>query len=96
MNIFFLLNEVKKFQFSNRYSPVGILFLIATNIIKIENMADTARRLGYYMFTVIVGLVIHALCTIQLMYFFTTRKNPLKFLKGMLQAWLTAVGTASR
>jgi solute carrier family 1 (glial high affinity glutamate transporter), member 2 len=49
-----------------------------------------------YMLTVIIGLMIHALISIQLLYFFITRKNPFTFLKGMLQAWLTAVGTASR
>ena len=67
------------------YSPVGILFLVATNIVKIDNMAETAKRLSLYMVTVILGLIIHALFTIQMLYFLTTRKNPLVFLKGMLQ-----------
>jgi solute carrier family 1 (high affinity glutamate transporter) protein 2 len=78
------------------YSPFGILCLVAGNIIKIENMAETAQRLSIYMITVIIGLIIHALFTVQMLYFLTTRKNPFKFLKGMLQAWLTAIGTASR
>jgi Na+/H+-dicarboxylate symporter len=69
--------------------------LIATNIIKIDDLAETAKRLGLYMLTVILGLVIHSLFTTQLIYFAVTRKNPFIFLKGMLQAWLTAVGTAS-
>jgi Na+/H+-dicarboxylate symporter len=74
---------------------VGILFLVAGNIIKIDNMSETAKRLSVYMITVIIGLVIHCLITVQLIYFVTTRKNPFKFLRGMLQAWLTAVGTSS-
>ena len=47
------------------------------------------------MLTVIVGLIIHAMVTTQIIYILVTRKNPFRFLKGMLQAWLTAVGTAS-
>jgi solute carrier family 1 (high affinity glutamate transporter) protein 2 len=97
-DFFFVMNELimKIVAFIMWYSPVGIMCLVAGNIIKIDNMADTARRLSIYMVTVIIGLIIHSMITIQTLYFLTTRKNPFKFLKGMLQAWLTAVGTASR
>ena len=64
---------------------MGILFLVATNIVKIDNMAETAKRLSLYMITVILGLIVHALFTIQMLYFLATRKNPLVFMKGMLQ-----------
>lgn len=97
-DFFFVMNELimKIVALIMWYSPFGILCLVAGNIMKIENMAETAKRLSIYMFTVILGLTIHALFTIQMLYFVSTRKNPFKFLKGMLQAWLTAVGTASR
>ena len=68
-----------------RYSPVGILFLVAANIIRIDNMADTAKRLSLYMITVILGLIFHSMVSIQLIYFLATKKNPFIFLKGMLQ-----------
>lgn len=96
-DFFYVMNELimKIISVIMWYSPFGILCLVSTNIIKINNMAETASRLSIYMLTVIVGLTIHSMVTIQLLYFGVTRKNPFKFLKGMLQAWLTAIGTAS-
>lgn len=97
-DFFYVMNELimKIIALIMWYSPFGILCLVSSNIIKIDDMAKTASRLSIYMATVILGLIIHSMFTIQLLYFAITRKNPFKFLKGMLQAWLTAIGTASR
>lgn len=86
-DFFYVMNELimKIVSFIMWYSPVGILFLVAANILKIDNMAETAERLSLYMFTVILGLVFHALITMNVAYFIFVRKNPLSFLKGMLQ-----------
>ncbi|KAL1131354.1 hypothetical protein AAG570_010972, partial [Ranatra chinensis] len=77
------------------YSPFGIMCLIAGKIMGIANLAYTAQQLGLYMITVILGLLIHAVITLPSIYFLLTRKNPAIFFKGMLQAWVTALGTAS-
>ena len=70
--------------------------LIAGKIMSIANMASTAQQLGLYMVTVVVGLLVHGLVTLPTIYWIVTRKNPATFFRGMLQAWVTAVGTASR
>lgn len=62
----------------------------------IVNLASTAQQLGMYMITVIIGLLIHAIVTLPSIYFILTRRNPALFFRGMLQAWVTALGTASR
>jgi len=77
------------------YSPFGIMCLIAGKIMSIENLASTASQLGLYMTTVVLGLAIHYFGTICLLYFLITRKNPMTYFVGMLQAWITALGTAS-
>lgn len=77
------------------YSPFGIMSLIIGKIMSIKDLALTAQQLGLYMLTVITGLLIHACITLPLIYFLITRKNPVTFFKGMLQAWITALGTAS-
>ena len=80
----------------SRYSPFGIMCLITGKILEIQDLAKTAEQLGLYMLTVILGLFIHCCGTLFLGYFIVTRKNPLVFFKGILQAWVTALGTASR
>ncbi|XP_076620407.1 excitatory amino acid transporter 2 [Colletes latitarsis] len=77
------------------YSPFGIMCLIAGKIMSINNLAGTAQMLGLYMVTVILGLLIHAVITLPLIFWLLTRQNPAVFFKGMMQAWITALGTAS-
>jgi solute carrier family 1 (high affinity glutamate transporter) protein 2 len=77
------------------YSPFGIMCLIAGKIMELPDLAKTAEQLGMYMLTVITGLVIHTFCTLCVLYAVITRKNPFRFFQGMLQAWITALGTAS-
>ncbi|KAI6183944.1 Excitatory amino acid transporter 2 [Aphelenchoides bicaudatus] len=62
---------------------------------RIHDLAETARMLAMYMFTVLFGLAIHALITLPLLFFVLTKKNPYTFMRGLLQAWITALGTAS-
>jgi solute carrier family 1 (high affinity glutamate transporter) protein 2 len=77
------------------YSPFGIMCLIAGKIMEIENLATTAEQLGLYMLTVILGLFIHSVGTLSLIFFLITRQNPAKFFKGILHAWITALATSS-
>ncbi|KAI6230382.1 Excitatory amino acid transporter 2 [Aphelenchoides fujianensis] len=77
------------------YSPIGIMCLIMGKILEIHDLAETARMLAMYMFTVLFGLALHALITLPLVFFVLTKKNPYTFMRGLLQAWITALGTAS-
>ncbi|KAJ8665338.1 hypothetical protein QAD02_007000 [Eretmocerus hayati] len=77
------------------YSPFGIMCLIAGKIMSISNLAATAQMLGLYMITVVIGLLIHGVITLPLIFWFITRKNPAIFFRGIMQAWITAAGTAS-
>lgn len=79
-----------------RYSPVGIVFLIAAKLVEMEDLDAMFEQLAYYMVTVLAGLFIHAFIVLPLIYVIFTRKNPFRFMVGMIKAILTAWGTASR
>ncbi len=78
------------------YSPAGIMFLIASEIIAMEDPLKSLQQLGLYMATVLSGLGIHGFIVLPTIYFICTRKNPLIFMRGVLPAMATAFGTSSR
>lgn len=97
MDLFQVLSDIsmKMISIIMWYSPFGIMCLIMGNMLRIDDLEKTAQQLGLYMLTVIIGLLIHAVVTLSGIYFLVTRKNPATFFRGMLQAWITALGTAS-
>uniref|UniRef100_A0AC35FC89 Amino acid transporter n=1 Tax=Panagrolaimus sp. PS1159 TaxID=55785 RepID=A0AC35FC89_9BILA len=77
------------------YAPIGIASIIAAKIIEIKDLTKTFQSLSIFMGTVILGLFLHLFVTISIIYFIASRKNPLKFLKGLIQAAINALGTSS-
>ncbi|XP_072286608.1 neutral amino acid transporter B(0) [Pyxicephalus adspersus] len=77
------------------YAPVGIMFLVAGKIVEMENVVMLFTNLGKYICCCIVGHAIHGLVVLPLIYFAVTRKNPYRFLWGIVSALATAFGTSS-
>ncbi|XP_055978318.1 excitatory amino acid transporter 5 [Sorex fumeus] len=77
------------------YFPFGIVFLIAGKILEMDDPAAVRKKLGFYAITVVCGLVAHGLFLLPLLYFLITKKNPIVFIRGVLQALLIALATSS-
>ncbi|XP_018415204.1 PREDICTED: excitatory amino acid transporter 1-like [Nanorana parkeri] len=77
------------------YAPIGIMFLISGKILEMDDLLVMGGQLGMYTITVVIGLLIHALIVLPLLFFVVTRRNPWPFIGGLLQALVTALGTSS-
>lgn len=79
-----------------RYAPVGILFLVAGKIVEMEDVGLLFASLGKYILCCLLGHAIHGLLILPLIYFLFARKNPYRFLWGIMTPLATAFGTSSR
>jgi len=76
-------------------SPIGIFFLVVSQIVEMDDLSVLFGKLGLYFLTVSGGILFHGFVVLPAIFFFFTRRNPYKFLTGMGQAIATAFGTAS-
>lgn len=79
-------------------APLGIFGLLAYKVGKAGGGAEFGeqlRQLGWYAFTVILGLGFHAFITLPVILVIFAKRNPIQYLKGMAEALLTAFSTAS-
>ncbi|XP_054442860.1 neutral amino acid transporter A isoform X2 [Pteronotus mesoamericanus] len=77
------------------YVPVGIMFLVGSKIVEMKDIIVLVTSLGKYIFTSILGHFIHGGIVLPLIYFIFTRKNPFRFLLGLLTPFATAFATCS-
>ena len=83
-------------SFFLRYSPIGIWSLVSAKFAEMANIEGTFRSLGLFIVTVVTAIGFHSLVVLPIIYLAIVRKNPYKFMKGMLEAMATAFGTDSR
>ncbi|KAM3606392.1 uncharacterized protein V6R79_015154 [Siganus canaliculatus] len=77
------------------YIPFGIMFLVGSKIVEMEDIVILVTSLGKYIFASILGHIIHGGIVLPLIYFGFTRKNPYSFLSGLITPFTTAFATCS-
>ncbi|NWZ42965.1 SATT protein, partial [Brachypodius atriceps] len=73
------------------YVPIGIMFLVGSKIVEMEDIVLLVTSLGKYIFASILGHVIHGGIILPLIYFAATRQNPYP----MGQGWVLCVSFLS-
>ncbi|XP_003215283.2 neutral amino acid transporter A [Anolis carolinensis] len=77
------------------YVPFGIMFLVGSKIVEMDDIVVLVTSLGKYIFASILGHVIHGGIVLPLIYFAITRRNPFRFLLGLITPLTTAFATCS-
>jgi len=81
-----------------KIAPLGIFCLVTSRFgeaMAEDKFMQEVSMLGWYIMTVSLGLALHGLVTLPIIYWLFTRKNPYRYLLHMSQALLTAVSTSS-
>jgi Na+/H+-dicarboxylate symporter len=81
-----------------RVAPLGIFCLVAARFGKAvaeQRLGEELSQIGGYFLTVLLGLALHSLIVLPLIYWWKIRKNPFAFLGQMSKALMTAFSTAS-
>jgi solute carrier family 1 (glial high affinity glutamate transporter), member 2 len=80
---------------ASRLTPIGVSSVIAGKILCVQNLGLVTMQLGWFIFTVVLGVLLYQLVFMQLIYLAIVGRNPYKFYCGLIQATLTAFATAS-
>ncbi|MEE8336028.1 MAG: dicarboxylate/amino acid:cation symporter [Candidatus Neomarinimicrobiota bacterium] len=80
-------------QWIIKFLPIGVFGLISKAVA--TSGFDLFRAVGLYMITITTGLLIHWAIILPLVFYFFTGIHPLKHLKAMASAMITAFSTSS-
>ncbi|XP_034554679.1 excitatory amino acid transporter 3-like isoform X1 [Notolabrus celidotus] len=91
-----VLNEASKSIFNGilYYLPVGVMFLITKHVVEVHDWENTSQ-LAKFIAVVLLGLVVHGVILLPLIFFLFTRQSPMAMIKGISPALLTALLTSS-
>ena len=81
-----------------KVAPLGIFCLVAARFgeAQLEGaFLETLSRMGHYVLTVLLGLLVHALIALPLVGWLLSGRNPYRLMAKMAEALLTAFATAS-
>lgn len=86
---------IKMVNFVLKFTPLGILGLVAPEIAKQKDIMSLASGLGSYFIVVLLGLLIHAFIVIPLILKYVGKSSFKQHFKAMATPLLTAFSTSS-
>lgn len=76
-------------------SPYCIMFLLIGQVARARDLSLMAGELCFYCLTILIGLVIHSLVIMPLIFYSITRRSPIDFFFGMIEALVASLATSS-
>uniref|UniRef100_A0A336LZJ5 CSON008580 protein n=1 Tax=Culicoides sonorensis TaxID=179676 RepID=A0A336LZJ5_CULSO len=76
-------------------TPIGVCSIITGKILEVSEMTVVLTKLGWFAFTVVIGLALYHLVTLHLMYFIVMRRNYFKIYCHFLNPMLTGAALTS-
>lgn len=77
------------------FAPFGVFGIVAKVISDQDDLVNLMSKMGLYMATVILGLIVHFAVTLPLMVYFVGKSRPFKHMNNLSAALFTAFSTAS-
>ncbi|XP_069104481.1 excitatory amino acid transporter-like [Argopecten irradians] len=74
-------------------TPLGVLSLIAVSTATVNDLGENGRALGKLIGLVILGVGIHQLIIMPVIFFVTTRRNPYRYAFQFIKAWMIVFTT---
>ena len=78
-----------------KFTPLGILGIVAKVVSEQEDLINLLMRMGMYMGVVVLALSIHAFITLPVILKFIGKVNPFNYFKAVSTPLLTAFSTSS-
>lgn len=77
------------------FAPFGVFGIVAKVVSDQDDLINLMLKMGLYMATVLIGLLIHFTITLPLIVYFIGKANPYKHMNNLSAALFTAFSTAS-
>jgi Na+/H+-dicarboxylate symporter len=82
-------------MFVIRFAPLGVFGIVAKVVSDQDDLINLMSKMGLYMGTVLIGLLIHNFITLPLIVYFIGKARPYRHLRNLSTALFTAFSTAS-
>lgn len=82
-------------MFIIKFTPIGIFGIVAKVVADQDNLLNLMSRMGLYMGTVVLALLIHAFIILPIILRFVGKSRPLRHFKNMSTPLITAFSTSS-
>ena len=86
---------LKMVNFVLKFTPIGVLALVASEVAEQKDLVTLATGLGAYFLVVVLGLLLHAFVVLPLILKFVAKTSFIAHFKAMTTPLLTAFSTSS-